>query len=281
LKKQFFILFVCLFWRNGVFSQNIDCKQIPLKILDWETRLSKINTEDPELIPLHYLFLEDIQEELDFFRTKVIPHLSECKELDYYTIVSAYDNITWNFKQKMKILSELHNKIDSMYYSLAIHAFVFHQKEQSIYYLLRSLQYNPNYPPALLLQNEIYYEEHSFDECVKNLQLLFQNDSLTEMQENQILLFNTKFYKTLYDTADSLLATGLASDALKMFTILENFCTNVPSNYCNNDYFHGLLKSRKGIYDSYITIAKVARERGAYDIEKKFLQYAEEYLKEK
>lgn len=247
---------------------------------EWKVRLSQINTEDPELISLHYLFLLDIWRELEQFRTTTIPYLSECQALDYYTTVSTFDEIAWQFKQKMKILSSIHHKIDSLFYTLALNAFAFHQKENTLYYLLRSLQYNPHYPPALILQNEIFYEQRDFESCVKNLQLLFQQDSLSESQENQILLFNSKFYNTLYETADSLLTVGLASDALHLFSVLENFCSNMPSNYCNSDYYHGLLKSKKGIYESYIIIAKVARERGAYEIEKKFLQYAEEYLKE-
>jgi rubrerythrin len=53
----------------------------------------------------------------------------------------------------------------------------------------------------------------------------------------------------------------------------------MPSNYCNDDYYHGILRSKEGVYESYLTIAKVAREKGYLDIEQSFLNYANEYLK--
>ena len=54
----------------------------------------------------------------------------------------------------------------------------------------------------------------------------------------------------------------------------------MPSGYCNDDYYHGILRSKSGVYESYLKIASVARERKNFEMEKRFLQYAQDYLNE-
>jgi hypothetical protein len=51
----------------------------------------------------------------------------------------------------------------------------------------------------------------------------------------------------------------------------------MPVEDCNDDYYHGILRSREGVYESYLIIAKVAAEKENKEIERKFLEYAEEY----
>lgn len=240
-------------------------------------KIKKINTEDPELIPLHYLFLQDIQSELQDFSANFIPRLHECKELNYYTTVSSFDRLSYLAKMKMDTLQPLYRKVDSLFYDKALNESYFENTENALYYLSRSLQYNPLNPDALILKCRLLFEEKSYEECIDILQILYHQCELKEKHENQISDFTMLFYSRLYEKADSLASVELASDALDLFKVLEKFCHNMPSNYCNDDYYHGILRSKTGVYESYIRIAKVARERGNREIEIKFLEYAEQY----
>ena len=75
-----------------------------------------------------------------------------------------------------------------------------------------------------------------------------------------------------------MIKTEHAAEALELFEILEAFCLNLPSSYCNDDYYHGLLRSKSGIYESYLAIVKAAIERGNPKVAALFTQYAQEYL---
>ena len=70
---------------------------------------------------------------------------------------------------------------------------------------------------------------------------------------------------------------GHEADALVLFETLEIFCHDLPSSYCNDDYYHGIIRSKSGVYESYLTIAKVAWERKHPDLAFKFLDYAKAY----
>jgi hypothetical protein len=87
-----------------------------------------------------------------------------------------------------------------------------------------------------------------------------------------------KFYNELYQIGDSLIKIDKATEAFEIFTILETFCNNMPSGYCNDDYYHGILRSKVGVYESYLKIASVAKERGNREMELKFMEYAQAYL---
>ena len=70
-----------------------------------------------------------------------------------------------------------------------------------------------------------------------------------------------------------------SAEALEVFLALEQFCTNMPSGYCNDDYYRGILRSREGVYESYLSIAREAERRHNYEMARKFYLYAEEYRK--
>lgn len=276
LKKNLLLLTLLLF-SQYLFSQKIDCKNAVLFLDKKEQQIEEINTTDPEFIPLHNLLLNDIKKELEKFNTEFIPQLTDCQSLNYYDVVSRYDQVAYRYRLKADNMAKVAHKVDSLFYEAARFQLLFENKDQVIYLLNRSLQYNRIYPEALILKCEILFEKDDFEQCLEILHLLYYEADLSEIHENQLIRFTMRFYDKLYQTADSLVKTELASDALYLFKILEQFCVNMPTTYCNDDYYHGILRSKKGVYDSYILIASVAKERGSPEIEEKFLLYAEQY----
>lgn len=51
----------------------------------------------------------------------------------------------------------------------------------------------------------------------------------------------------------------------------------MPSNYCNDDYYKGIIRSKTGVFQSYIKISRVALTRGYPDIAENFYEYARDY----
>ena len=54
----------------------------------------------------------------------------------------------------------------------------------------------------------------------------------------------------------------------------------MPTDYCNDDYYKGIVQSKFGVYESYIKIADVALERGYPEIAHNFALYAQQYVEE-
>lgn len=275
--KKILLLPILLLFSQYLFSQKIDCENVFSFLDKKEYQIEEINTTDPEFIPLHNLLLNDIKKELDKFNTEFIPQLTDCKSLNYYNVVSRYDQVSYRYRLKADNMAKVVNSVDSLFYEAARFQLLFENKDQVIYLLNRSLQYNRTYPEALILKCEILFEMDDYEQCLEILHLLYYESNLSENHENQLINFTMRFYDKLYQTADSLVKTELASDALHLFKILEQFCVNMPTTYCNDDYYHGILRSKKGVYDSYLLIATVAKERGSPEIAEKFLSYAEQY----
>ena len=70
---------------------------------------------------------------------------------------------------------------------------------------------------------------------------------------------------------------GHSAEALEVFTTLEQFCHNMPSNYCNDDYYKGILRSKTGVFNSYLAVAEAALRRGNADMARLFWEYALQY----
>jgi len=277
IKRIFIAVFLVSVFHSIDAQINIDCHTIEDFLLKSENKVKKLNIEDPELIPLHYFLALDIEKELDNFYQKIIPQLTTCKELNYYETVTRFDDIVFKLSVKKLKLATLSKQVDSIFLNKAIRELYDYNHANALFFIDKSLQFNPVYPDALLLKTKILFEEKAYQECLTLLHTLYYEAPLQRKHEIKISDFNILFYSTLYYTADSLIKIEKATEALDLFKTLETFCTNIPVEYCNDDYYHGILRSREGVYESYLIIAKVASEKGNKEIEQKFLDYAEEY----
>ena len=237
-----------------------------------------MNLHDPDYIPLHYLIAKDLNKELQQFRNETIPFLSECPPITFYTLINQYDKLINTLQLKTDSLYLLNQNVYLIYYEKAVAEYRHNNETDGDYFLQRSLQYNAVFPNAILLKLEKLLKKNSFNSCLSLMNTLYYDIEMSQEQERETILFTDKFYDKLYKTGDSLMKIEHAAEALELFEILETFCLNLPSAYCNDDYYHGVLRSKTGIYDSYIAIAKAAEKRGNPKIAAHFYQYAEEYL---
>jgi hypothetical protein len=261
-----------------LFSQQIDCKEILFFLEEKETIIKNLNLHDPDLIPLHFLIAKDITKELVQFKKDVIPFFTGCEAITFSELINKYDELTNSVQLKYDSLLWLNSNVYLIFYEKALNEYQFNNEEDGDYYLQRSLQYNDTYPNAILLKLNKLLSKNCYEESLSLLNTLYYETQMERSQEIEAIEFTDKFYSKLYFTADSLVKIEHAAEALQLFEVLETFCLNLPSSYCNDDYFHGVLRSRSGIYDSYIAIAKVAEKRGNSTIAIRFFQYAQEYL---
>ena len=226
------------------------------------------------------MFALDNKKELEQFYSEIIPSLSHCDRNYYYQLIEQYDRLTKTNSIFFDSLSKQKDRVDYLFYQMGYHEFKLKNYEHALYHVDRSLEYNPLYGDPLLIKLEILFHYKQYKECLDILNILYYDIDINVEQEKKIIDFNSRFYDQVYHLGDSLVIEDRATEAFKLFGILETFCHIMPSGYCNDDYYHGILRSKSGVYESYLKIASVARERKNFEMEKRFLQYAQDYLNE-
>jgi len=263
-----------------LFAQEIDCEKITSFLNKKESQVEQLNLSDPDYISFHYIIAQDITNELKQFRNEVIPFFTACSNISFSELINRYDALVHDIQIKHDSLALLSKKVYLIFYEKALYEYQLNNDADAQYFLDRSLQYNTTYPDAILLKLNKLLDANHFEECLPLLNILYYETQLDRAQEMQAIEFTDKFYDKLYKTGDSLVKREHASEALVLFEILEIFCQNIPTAYCNDDYYHGVLRSKSGIYESYIAVAKVAEKRGNVNIAQQFYEYAKEYLAE-
>jgi len=243
-----------------------------------EIQIQRLNLHDPDYIPLHYLIAQDIIKELEQFKNEVFPYLIECTTTTFNELINKYDALKNIVYLKHDSLRWLNKNVYLIFYEKALWEYQIKNEVDGDYFLQRSLQYNRTFPDAVLLKLNKLLDKNRFEDCLSLLNTLYYETELNREQEKRAIEFTDKFYDKLYRTGDSLVKMEHAAEALELFEILEIFCFNLPTAYCNDDYYHGLLRSKSGIYESYLAIVKAAEERGNPSIAALFRQYAQEYL---
>ena len=258
---------------------QIPCDSIGSQFRQWNARLDKLNTEDPEIITLHYYFLQDIRKEMDRFKATTLPHLVKCLQTDYYLTRSQFNRIAYKSDRLDEILSERKKVVDHLFYLRAQEEMAFSDTSAALYNLDRALQFNKYNPDALLLKAQLRLRQSRYKESVDLIHLLYTKSELNDEQEKAVSDFSLQLYDKLYSIGNAYIQSGRSADALEVFLALEQFCSNMPSGYCNDDYYHGILLSREGVYESYLAIAREAERRHNMEMARKFYQYADEYRK--
>lgn len=241
--------------------------------------MDKLNYDNPEIISLHYLFLQDIKKEMSHFQEGFTEKLLACPQADYYTTKSAFNRLLRKANFCENKLQQQKKIVDKLFCQRAVEDLEFNDTINALYYLNRALQFNPSCVKALLMKSQLVFSQRDYMQCVELIHLLYSQSQLTEEEERAVSDFTLQLYDKLYNLGDSLAKAGLSADALEVFLALEQFCTNMPSGYCNDDYYRGILRSREGVYESYLSIAREAEKRNNIEMAKKFYRYAEDYKK--
>ena len=276
MKKALLILvLVCSTLLGGA---QVPCDSAESVFRKWNARLDQLNTEDPEIITLHYLFLQDIRREMDRYRTTTLSTLHKCLSTDYYLVKAHFQKVAYRAEQMERLLGTRKGLVDRIFYNRAVDELHYRDTVNALYNLDRALEFNKYQPEALLLKAKLELDRRQYKE-VEHIHLLYTKAELDEQQERDVSDFTLVLYDRLYNTGSALIKSGHSADALELFLALEQFCSNMPSGYCNDDYYHGILLSREGVYESYIAIAREAERRNNMEMARKFYQYAEEYRK--
>lgn len=279
MKKVFLCLLLVAICSCSTYAQLSDaCEQTSERLALIEQRFAHLDSQDPEVITLHYYFLQDCINELQNIKDNGDDILFYCPEKNKLKakglqLLSTADSLQDVFAEQIKI-------VDELFYQKAKIEYIFADNDRAEYYLNRALQFNRHNVDALILKTKLKFEEKDYNECLVLFKELFNQNTLSEAQENEVYNLSSAYYYEIYNLGDSLVKADKGAYAIDLFQLLETFCHEIPSNYCNDDYYHGILRSKQGVYESYIAIARAAHERKNYELEKKFLRYAEEYLKE-
>ena len=245
----------------------------------WDARLGELNYEDPEIVSLHYLFLQDILKEMGKLEPQLNRMLANNPRTDFYATKQEFQHVHSKAQRMNEIFAGRKAVVDREFYLRAVEEMAYLDTASAMYHLERALQYNPHNPDAMLLKCKILLAQRQYQPCVNLIHKIYTQTELDDEQEKAVSDFTLVLYDRLYTHGSDLVKSGRSAEALEVFLALEHFCNNMPSGYCNDDYYQGILRSREGVYESYLTIAKEAEKRGNHEMARKFYQYAEEYLR--
>lgn len=257
---------------------NINCEKAASFLPQLEQKASHITTSDPELISLHYLFVKDMLEQMSQFETEYLPNLHYCEFIDFYATKRHYQKLHTQLLHLKDTLEVQRNRVDTIFFLKAVDELHHQDTALADYYIDRALEFNRLYTDALITKAKILFNAAEYDDCIERIHILYNEAPLKREHENELSDFTALFYDKLFTTGDSLVKIGHAADALPIFLTLETFCQDMPSSYCNDDYYRGIIRSKTGVYESYLKIAQVAWKKKNIAMAYTFLDYAQDYL---
>ena len=279
MKKNILSLCILISLAICAQAQVTVADSLPPLFQRWEARMDGLQDDDPEIVSLHYLFLQDIRKQMGKTGEQLNVTLARSPKTDFYAVKREFRRLTFKADQLEERLSVAKARVDHDFYLRAVEELAYRDTVRAMYNLERALQYNPLNPDAMLQKCKILLAQGQYQPCVDLIHKVYTEATLDDEQEMAVSDFTLVLYDRLYTHGSILVQSGRAAEALEVFLALEHFCNNMPSGYCNDDYYKGIVLSREGVYESYLSIAREAEKRGNHEMSRKFYQYAEEYLR--
>ena len=279
MKKNILSLCILISLAICAQAQVTVADSLPPLFQRWEARMDGLQDDDPEIVSLHYLFLQDIRKQMSKTGEQLNVTLARSPKTDFYAVKREFRRLTFKAEQLEERLSVAKARVDHDFYLRAVEELAYRDTVRAMYNLERALQYNPLNPDAMLQKCKILLAQGQYQPCVDLIHKVYTEATLNDEQEMAVSDFTLVLYDRLYTHGSILVQSGRAAEALEVFLALEHFCNNMPTGYCNDDYYKGIVLSREGVYESYLSIAREAEKRGNHEMSRKFYQYAEEYLR--
>ncbi len=220
MKPPFFLIFLLLAFFNAEIQADNSCDSLKNKLIHLESQVERLNTYDPDFIPLHRLLAIELITELNTFSKQLLKPEDGASCFSY--LLTKSEKVLDKANTTYEILEEKNKVIETIFYENATHEFLDKNYIQSIYLLDRALEYNPYYPDALMLKTEILLQEKAFEQCVTLMDVLYNQCELDAASEEKAIILSNLFYARLYETGDALVKNDHAAAALEMFQFLEN-----------------------------------------------------------
>ena len=201
-------------------AQSIDCDKAEGFTQRIAERASHIDTEDPEIISLHYIFVKEMLDSVKIFQDEFLPNLHFCPQIDFFSTLHQSKALEYQLQDMKERLEVQRHRVDTLFYLKAVDELAFHDTAMCEYYIDRSLQFNRVQTDALILRLQLDYAQKHYDECLATLRILYHDAPLNREQENALSDFNLQFYQELYNTGDALVKNGHEADALALFETL-------------------------------------------------------------
>ena len=120
MKKVFLITIWILLAAAGAQAQVMPADSLPSLFQRWETRLGELDYEDPEIVSLHYLFLQDILKQMDKVGEQLNVTLARSPKTDFYAVKREFRRIEDKAARLNELLSEAKSQVDHTFYLRAV-----------------------------------------------------------------------------------------------------------------------------------------------------------------
>jgi hypothetical protein len=195
--------------------------------------------------------------------------------------ITVYQNVT-NFQiqlnQTRTILNQYLSNMDYWFYKTGLDYISRNDTINAILFIDKSLLFNKLYMPSLQLKNTILLSKNQLIEAISLITeiapYLFENNSNYQVFQTSVF----QLLKKCEDEAEKVYESGYYNESLTLYQKADSFCSTLKTFDCEV-FKNGILNSKRGLYHSYLKIAKQAINTHNYSIAESFTDKALEYAR--
>jgi tetratricopeptide (TPR) repeat protein len=230
----------------------------------WQKALDKINLSNVDLLPIYKFNLDDIENEATVYISNQFENLLALSKVDNTNYLTKVSKLFNRIKTIKNYLTSTLPEMDEMLYRKGKECEQQENYEKAVYYYQRSLDYNPTHCQSCLALSNYYILQKNYTKPIGLLSNLYKDTSQTI--DNHSVANN--LYQILLLTAEEDIKKNDYYSALKTLDTLENFCSQMPVNFCDSKYKLLQEEAKQGIYNAYFDVIRQAirNERFALSI---------------
>lgn len=257
-------------------TQEIICNDsiIKVEIVDNYNKIEKIQAENIDKLIINDCLLNDIEYKIEIINYCISAN-QNLKNRINAEFWKYYENLILQAFHKRKIINTYLLYSDYCFYSRALYYYSLSDTSRYLNFIENSLLINPKYLPSLYEKTKWLLNSGNVSECVeiiKSIKSFYQNNLDIPMLALLVDICDTKLVEKGFEYYKS----GYFNESLMYFEYLDTVCSYYKSTNCFLAQNYVNL-SKKGILQSYFSVAEQAIKAEKYAIAESFMNKAEDY----
>jgi len=262
-----------------------DCKlklidkyyQSKATIAQGNQRLETFDFNNIDMIIVYDIMLKDVERQVEELYQLDFPGNLNLSVHDPIGYIDLFTDFSEHYRQVRTREDISLSTLDKIYYEQGLKLIAQENVAKANLYFTRSCNYNPYFVPSWYQRAQILFSHDSVIAAADIIQNVLTTMNPEPAMSDSVVAFAEKILATLQQQGTDYLKLEKYNESLVVMERALKFCTGSSWIKCNDQIYKDYAASKHGLYQSYLTVAEKALQRGRFDLAEVYITEARNY----
>jgi len=242
-------------------------------------KIQSFEFDNTDMIIVYDISLKELEKIADEQYNKDFPGNLNLTEYDPSQFIDRYNRLSETIFNTRKMLDQKLGNLDRLYYEKGLEAVDMDESAKAEMYFNRSVLYNPDFVPSQLELAKLFYYRDSLNDAADKISYILRKLNPGPNIYKKVILYTDSIYNKMLAEGNEYNRIEKYNEAIVILEKCAKFCDSLPGYACGDKHIKSIAAARFGIYQSYLSVAQKAIDKGKPELAEIYISDARDYQK--